>query len=148
MVAGIWAVFESLALAILAGTANAASGMRFGMAIWTIVLTIIAMYVAGRETSRLAGVVTRHNGLVHGMMMFGLSVVSAIVLAILAGALLAAGSIGIAGAHSSYVISAGAKWSAFITLLLGWLVAMGGASTGVRQDVVESRQSVQVRPAA
>src|SRR5271169_6079069 len=61
MVAGIWAVFESLALAILAGTANAASGMGFGMAIWTIVLTIIAMYVAGRETSRLAGVVTRHN---------------------------------------------------------------------------------------
>src|SRR5271167_56536 len=103
MVAGIWAVFESLALAILAGTANAASGMGFGMAIWTIVLTIIAMYVAGRETSRLAG------------------------------AVLAAGSIRIAGAHSSYVISAGAEWSAFITLLLGWLAAMGGGSTGVKQ---------------
>ena len=45
------------------------------MGVWTVVLTISAMYVAGLETGHLAGVVARHDGLMHGMMMFGLAVV-------------------------------------------------------------------------
>jgi len=46
------------------------------MGIWTVALTIIAMYFAGFETARLAGFSTRHDGLVHGLMMFDLTFVS------------------------------------------------------------------------
>jgi len=102
----IWAVFGTLALAIFASNANAnvtapVTGQSAGIAIWSIILTIIAMYVAGRETGRLAAVTNRHDGLIHGMIMFGLSVVSAIILTALAGAVLSGGS-GILGtsAHS------------------------------------------------
>jgi hypothetical protein len=118
------------------------------MAIWTIVLTIIAMYVAGRETGRMAGAITRNDGLVHGMMMFGLSVVGAMVLAMMAGTVITAGSGTTAGTHSGYVISVGAKWTVFLALLLGWLAAIGGGSTGAKQRVAESGQPAQMRPAA
>ena len=129
--AAIWTVFEALALAIFAG-----SNIGAGIAIWTIVLTIIAMYVAGRSTAQLAGVTTRTNGLIHGMMMFGLSVVSVLVLAILA----RVGFATTVGIYSGHAMSVGAEWTTFIALLLGWLAAMGGASTGAKLDTVESRQ--------
>jgi hypothetical protein len=48
------------------------------IALWTIVLTIIAMWVAGMETARLAGYSTRHDGIAHGLTMFGLAVMGAI----------------------------------------------------------------------
>ncbi len=149
--AAIWAVFESLAFAIFgrAGNlANVQSNMGAGMAVWTIVLTIIAMFVAGRETGRLGSVVSRRDGVIYGMMMFGLSVVGAIVLAILAGAVTAVGSTTITGAHPGYLSSVGAEWTAFVSLLLGWLAAMGGASNEVKHGLVKTRQLEQVQPAA
>ena len=102
--AAIWTVFETLAFAIFGGAsslANPRSGMGAGIAIWTIVLTIIAMYIAGRETGRRAAIVTRQGGLMHGMMMFGLSVVSAIVLGVLAGGVFASSSATTVGAHDT-----------------------------------------------
>ncbi len=77
----IWSVFGLLGLAIFASlgnpdVANRLMGMSLGMDIWAIVLTIIARYVAGRETGRLAAVGNRHDGLIHGMIMFGLSVIA------------------------------------------------------------------------
>jgi hypothetical protein len=149
--AAIWGAFEMLAFAIFGGPgmlANVQTGMGAGMAIWTIVLTIIAMCVAGRETARLAGVTTQQDGLIHEMMMFGLTVVSAVVLTILSGVVLASGSMVTAGARGGILMSVGAEWTAFIALLLGWLAAMGGASTGAKQVVVASRQPVPMRPAA
>jgi hypothetical protein len=143
--AAIWTVFESLALAIFRGAATAASSVGWGMAIWTVVLAVIAMFVAGHETGRLSGVVTRYDAMMHGMMMFGLSVVSAIVLVVLGGVVLAADSARIISSHSGYVMSVGAEWTTFITLVLGWLAAMIGGSSGARQDVVESRQPVQMQ---
>lgn len=58
---GIWSVFGLLGMAIFASAANANTqnpvmGMSVGMGIWAVVLTIVAMYVAGRETGRLAAV--------------------------------------------------------------------------------------------
>jgi hypothetical protein len=149
--AAIWTVFESLAYAIFGGASNLAnpqSNMGTGLALWSIVLTIIAMYVAGHETSRLAGFVTRHDGLIHGVIMFGLSVVGAVALAALAEAGAAAGGLKVAGTHTSYLASLGAERTAFVSLLLGWLAAMWGASNAVKRDVVKSRQPDQVQPAA
>ena len=149
--AAIWAVFESLAFVIFGATSKFAatqSNLDAGLALWTIVLTIIGMYVAGRETSRLAGVVTGHDGVIYGMMMFGLAMVGAFALAILAGAGIAAGGVRVAGTPGIYPTGLGAVETAFISLLVGWLAAMAGASTGVKRDMVRSSHPDHVQPAA
>jgi hypothetical protein len=104
----IWSVFGLLGEAIFASAASPnavapVSGMSVGMGIWSVILTIIAMYVGGRVTGSLAGVVTRHEGSLYGMTMFGLSVIATIVVLILGGTALN-GATGVAGAHSSYML--------------------------------------------
>lgn len=142
--AAIWMVFEALAVAIFPDRASV------GMQVWTVVLTIIAMYVAGIETGRLAGLTNRHDGLVHGIIMFGLSVVSTIVLATLATGVV----IGAAVPRAGYVFAfgPGTEWAGFFALLLGWFAAMGGASSGVARQSLEVRRPaeppIEMRPAA
>lgn len=134
----IWSVFGALGLAIFSSNANPAvatpvSGQSYGLGIWVIILTIIAMYVAGRETGRLAAVTTRHDGLIHGMIMFGLAVVGALVLLSLGGSVLTGGTGLSAGVHNPYVLNMASAlgWMGFVSLFLGWLAAMWGASSGV-----------------
>src|SRR5579883_2703674 len=146
----IWSIFGLLGLAIFAGIANPnapnpVSGMNVGLGIWSIILTIIAMYVAGRETGRLAAVTNKHDGLVHGMIMFGLSVVATIVITVMAGNSLS-GGVGVQGTvHSPYLLTVFSDlgWIGFISLFLGWLAAMGGASQGA--IVRKSSSGVEVR---
>ncbi len=147
--AAIWAVFESLAFAIF-GIPAAWSGMGAGMAIWTVVLTIIAMYIAGIETGRMSGAATRHEGLVHGVMMFGLCTVGVGALTSLAAAMLSYGAGVVASTHSVLTPgpTTGLAWTGFLSLILGWLAAMGGASSGVEAKGGETRQPVPMNPAA
>ena len=139
--AAIWLVFESLALAIF-GTGL----MGAGMAVWTIVLTIIAMYVAGFETARLAGISTRRDGITYGLMMFGLAAMSAIVVMLVS-------IFTMNGVHASVPstlatgISSGTAWTAFLVLFLGWLAAMGGTSTGIEHKSATLKQVESERPA-
>src|SRR5690242_9737543 len=90
----IWFVFGSLGITLFANAtqnpARSILGMSTAVGIWTIVLTIIAMYIAARETSHLSGVTTRRDGLVHGMIMFGLSAVALFLLTIIGGNAIAA----------------------------------------------------------
>jgi hypothetical protein len=137
----IWTVFETLALALFRNEITAA-GVGLGLAIWTVVLAAITMYVAGHETGRMAGYVTRHDALMHGMMMFGLTVVGAVVLG---GSVLTASGIRITALSAGIVATPGQQWTAFIALALGWLAAMLGASAGVPQQVVASRPPVQMQ---
>jgi len=78
------------------------------------------------------------------MMMFGLSVVGAITLLPHEWRCLGADGVRIAGSQGGYVISVGEEWTTFVALVLGWLAAMTGASTEVKQDVV-SRQPAQMQ---
>ena len=159
----IWSVFGLLGMAIFASNANPGAtapvtGQSAGIAVWCIILTIIAMYVAGLETGRLAAVSSRHDGLIHGMIMFGLSVVAAIILTVLGGALLSGGTgIQTTSAHSGYVLGifADLGWSGFVALLLGWLAAMGGGSQGAGRRINPNASSNSrdtnvrdIRPAA
>lgn len=148
----IWSVFGFLGLAIFASSANPAAarpvmGMSLGMGIWAIVLSIIAMYVAGRETGRLAAVTTRHDGLIHGMIMFGLSVVAAIVITAVAGTVFGT-TAATGGTHNPYVLTLTADlgWMIFLCLLFGWLAAMGGASTGAGRRSRPQAEPVQEKP--
>jgi hypothetical protein len=119
------------------------------MQVWTVVLTIIAMYVAGIETGRLANVSNRHDGLVHGIIMFGLSVVGVILVTTIA-----TGAFAAATARNGSVVSLapGMAWSDFLAMFLGWIAAMGGASSGVGRRRVEVRTQagppLEMRPAA
>ena len=126
-------------------------GMGAGIGIWVIILTAIAMYVAGRDTGRFAAVTTRHDGLIHGMVMFGLSIVSMLVLVSL-------GSYGVSAAATAtpgtavtpYALSVftGLGWIGFIALILGWLCAMWGASSGASQRAERATAPREIRPAA
>lgn len=149
----IWSVFGLLGAAIFASAANPnaarpVTGMSVGMSIWAIVLTIIAMYVAGRETGHLAAITNRREGVTYGMAMFGLSVVATLVVIAVAGASTSAPAA--PSVHSTYTLSmiSGLGWAGFIALFLGWLAALGGASSGIRRKV-ENESTVQpIRKAA
>jgi hypothetical protein len=157
----IWSVFGLLGMAIFTGAANPAAeqsltGMGIGMAIWAVVLTIIAMFVAGWETARLASVTTRHHGLIHGMIMFGLSVVATLLITLI-GTLGLGATEATAAAHSPYLVSVltGLGWVGFFALFLGWLAAMLGATSGASSarmatpQVSQPADTVhQMRPAA
>ena len=149
----IWSVFGALGFAIFSSAANSNAtsegfSMNAGMGIWAIVLTIVAMYVAGRETGHLARVDNRYDGLIHGLVMFGLSTVAVIILAAMGSAAYqgtgAAGSV-----RSPYLLSlfSGLGWYGFLALFLGWLAAILGASSGV-SPVAEQRSVREIRPAA
>lgn len=151
----IWSVFGLLGIAIFttAGNPDAANslmGMTLGMGIWAIVLTIIAMYCAGRETARLAAVGNRHDGLIHGMIMFGLSIVTIFVLGVFAGSSTSGGPGLTNGTHSRYLmgIFVNLGWTGFLSMFFGWLAAMGGAATGVQHRSHPERTAQQIRPAA
>lgn len=148
----IWSVFGILGEAIFASSANPntsqpISGMAVGMGIWSIVLTIIAMYVAGRVTAHLSGFLDRGVRIIHGIAMFGLSVMAVIVTVILSGAALTGGSGLAAGSHSPYMLTvfSDVGWIGFVCLFLGWLAAMGGASQQLKPRVTASSAPANVR---
>ena len=153
----IWSVFGLLGEAIFASAAspNAAhpvTGMSAGMGIWAVILTIIAMWVGGKVTGRLAAVSNRTNAMVYGLIMFGLTVISTVVVLILAGTALSGGN-GIAGSpHSSYMLTVFADlgWWGFVSLFLGWLAVLGGAASEVKAVVrTEAPRNLRdMRPAA
>jgi hypothetical protein len=154
----IWSVFGILGEAIFASSANPnapqpVSGMSVGMGIWSAILTIIAMYVAGRVTAHMADIRDRASGIMHGMAMFGLSVMAVILTVILSGTALSGGTGLAAGAHSPYMLTvfADVGWIGFFCLLLGWLAAMGGAAhqSAVAINASGRSSNVQnIRPAA
>jgi hypothetical protein len=128
----IWSVFGLLGMSIFASITNRpASSVDVGMGIWAVILTIIAMFVAGRTTGHLAAINSSRDGVMHGMVMFGLSVVAAIIFAALSGygANVASAATNMFGGHAYLLtLSSGLGWFGFISLFLGWLAAMAGAS--------------------
>jgi hypothetical protein len=150
---GIWSVFGLLGAAIFVSSANPTAahpitGMGIGMSIWAIVLTIIAMYVAGLETGKLAAVTNRHDGWIHGMAMFGLSLVAVLVMLVLGGS--AMSTTVNTSAHNPYFMDvlSGLGWVGFLSVFLGWLAAIGGSSTGIRRRTTSEKNVQPIRNAA
>jgi hypothetical protein len=149
----IWTVFGLLGMAIFASSAspNAArpvSGMNWGMSVWAIVLTAIAMWYAGVETGRLAGIASRRDGVLHGMAMFGLSMAAVLVIIALASTGTTTGAD--VSAHSPYFLNAVSTlgWAGFVATFLGWLAAMWGASSGIKRRAGADTTVEPIRRAA
>jgi hypothetical protein len=138
----IWSVFGALCLAIFAGSAS----LSMALSVWGIILTIIAMFLAGRATSQLAGVADSREGVMYGMTMFGLAVTSALVILVMVGTAFDYRPVG-ATVHSSVLgLFREFGWALFVGLLLGWLAAIGGASSAHKELTHPSMQH-QVRHA-
>ena len=144
--AAIWSVFGVLGLAIFSGTGNTGN---IGLGWWSIILTVIAMYIAGHLTGRTAATDGRYHGVRHGMILFGLCVIAGVVLR-LAGASWFA-SISPSSTQNSWnllVLFGGNVWMAFFGLFLGWLAAMMGAAYAVPNRAVQTANVATMRPAA
>src|ERR1700739_3632890 len=74
---GILSVFEFLGIALFP-PANV--GAKVGLGIWSVILTGIAMFIAGRLTSSSARLSSGYDAARHGMIMFGLCLTAAVVL--------------------------------------------------------------------
>lgn len=145
----IWSVFGLLGAAIFASLANpnpanAVTSIGVGIGIWAVILTIIAMFFAGRTTERLAG---RTGAVMTGTVTYGLSVTAALVIAVLMGVVSSAlvttsGLTHLAGAF------VGIAWIGFVALLLGWLASVGGAASIVQRKAVEAPADQERRAAA
>jgi hypothetical protein len=135
---GIWTVWGLLGMGVFSSGANPASaapiaGEHWGITVWSVILTIVALFFAGRVTGHLAGIGNRRDSAVHGMIMFGLSMASAVVaIALIGTAISPAGAIG--GTHNPFALGVGANlgYGGFVGTFLGWLAAMWGASIGSR----------------
>lgn len=159
----IWSVFGMLGEAIFAGAANPNSaepvgGLSAGMGAWATILTIIAMYVAGRVTAHFADAADRTGRIFHGMAMFGLSVIAVVLTVILGGTAMSGGAPVAGSTHSPYMLTVFSDigWVGFVSLFLGWLAALGGAAHGPfgsrtgagSQDLSADRDVHDIRSAA
>jgi hypothetical protein len=133
-------VFGSLGFAIFVGraatnTGTSTSSLGLGPNIWIITLTIIAMYAAGHEMSRLAVLYSRHEGLIHGMAMFGVCAVLVLSIVMVSGIAMNNGAQASTPNPNTVpnILSlvAGLGWIGFVVLCLGWLAALLGATFGV-----------------
>lgn len=55
-----------------------AKGVGIGAAIWLIVTALISLYVGGLVVGRMAGILTRGDGAIHGFIMWGLYTILAL----------------------------------------------------------------------
>lgn len=148
----VWATFGALGLGIFASAANPSAaapvtggGMTIGEAIWFIVLSIISLYVGGRIAAGMSHAITRKDGIIHGFVSFGLSIVAALMLVGLTlGATTTQGIGAVASTHSAWTLTAVADsgYALFVALLLGGIAAMAGGSQAVHPDVERSRTEV------
>lgn len=152
----IWSVFGLLGEAIFASSANPnaaapVTGMSAGMGAWSVILTIIAFYVAGRVTGALSGATNHREGMMYGMTVFGLCVIATILVIVIGGVALTSDTGVAGGVHSPYMLTVFSDigWIGFIALFLGWLAAMGGAAHATRARSVPANNNVRdIRPAA
>ena len=144
----IWSVFGVLGFAIFPIPENAA--VNTGWGIWSIILTAVAMYIAGHQTGRLAGGTGRYHAVWHGMVMFGLTVLAAIVLMVAGNSVFPAAGTSTLPVRSYYSLTlfGGSGWIMFLGLLLGWLAAMAGAASAKRASSEEVGNVKTIRPAA
>ncbi|HTZ60256.1 MAG TPA: hypothetical protein VMB49_19240 [Acidobacteriaceae bacterium] len=126
------------------------TGSEVALGFWSVILSAIAMLIAGRQTGSCVRLSGHSDGRRHGMIMFGLTVTSTVVLMKL-GSMLLIGFPGInaAARGSDFMnIFTASGWVTFAALFVGFLGAIIGAMLGERSKTQEHIEPREIRPAA
>ncbi|HTU49711.1 MAG TPA: hypothetical protein VMF56_03900 [Acidobacteriaceae bacterium] len=132
----IESTFGLLGAAIFASASNphaavpTTPGLSIGFEIWMVILSIIALYFAGKTSSKLL-VRDANLGVYHGLVTFSMAVFSTVLLL----ALSLGGATAMATAHFGNVagvISSGGEWWLFVAFVLSMLSAAVGGLHGAR----------------
>ena len=126
-------------------------GVSIGSGIWMVVLSIIALYFAGKLASRVSGSITRNAGMYAGLVTFGMCVFTSFLVTSLAlgnNFRLQANMANASGAAIADFIVVGGYWL-FAALVLGMIAAASGgihgsisANTARNQEqVIETRRA-------
>jgi len=143
--------FGVLGTAVFASAENPASphpvtGMSAGIGIWLVILSIIALYFAGRAATSISGVTDRHIGMYHGLVTFGMSVFTSILVTamMLGSTTLAPASTAAAAGPATVgdVVSTAGYWL-FVALLLGMIAAAIGGSHAVRKPAILREETAE-----
>lgn len=147
-----FAIFAPQAVRAVA-TGSIPTGASTGLAIWAGVAALIALFIGGLLAARFAGVVGTMNGIVNGVVLWGLSFTILLVLASLGSAgILGAMTSGFGpiggtairvGAAGNALMNAGSgTWWFVLFQFLGLIAAAAGGAAGAREDVEELQHDV------
>ena len=135
--------FGMLAWAIFAPAHEAAS-FSAGSGIWMIILSIIALYLGAKTAAHFSGEARRLNGMYYGLVTFGLSIFSSILIATMT-----LGNTANSARTLVDGLAGNAAWL-FVTLMLGGIAAaIGGAvSTPQATALSATEERATLRPVA
>jgi hypothetical protein len=134
----IEATFGILGVAVFASATNPTSpnpvgfGISAGVGIWMVVLSIIALYFAGKLAARLSGATTRNIGMYAGLVTFGMCLFTSVLLTALTLGSTVSGSTGIGFAGPTRladILTTGGYWL-FVALVLAMIAAASGGIHG------------------
>ena len=119
------------------GAVHPVAGMSFGIGIWTVVLSIIALYFAGRTASRLSGTSTGNIGMYHGLVTYGMCIFATVIIAAMTLGSTIAANANATNVSNNYLINAVSTggWWIFFACLLGMIAAVVGGSQGLRREL-------------
>ncbi len=129
--------FLALGIAIFGGTTSPASGtMATSILVWAGILTLFALYFGGRTAGRLSGTGSRNIAMYHGLVTFGMSIFSALVVAVM---ILAPAEIASAGNASLSLLTVRhmfveGGYALFAALLVGGILACIGAASEAKHN--------------
>jgi fumarate reductase subunit D len=134
--------FGLLAAAIFPSMRTAGT-LATGPGIWMIILSIIALYFGAKTASHLSGEARKLDGMYHGLVTFGMSIFSSLLIATMI-----LGNTAAAETTLPKVLTANAVWL-FVTFILGGIAAGIGGSYGVQTTKSSAvGEPVSMRPAA
>ena len=135
--------FVLLAVAIFPSMRTAGT-LAIGPGIWMIVLSIIALYFGAKAAGHLSGAARKLDGMYYGLVTFGLSIFSSLLIATMI-----VGDMTAAATTLPRMLAANAAWL-FVTFILAGISAGIGGSHGVPPTVKLPAvgEPASMRPAA
>jgi hypothetical protein len=150
----IEATFGILGVAIFtsATNPNAANpvgpGVSAGVGIWMVVLSIIALYFAGKLAGRLTGSTTRNMGMYAGLVTFGMCIFTAALLTALTLGSTVGGTTGIgyvSATRLADILTTGGYWL-FVALVLAMFSAAMGGIHGAQRGLLVTAATTRTTP--
>lgn len=152
MFLAIESTFGLLGAAIFSSANTSASGLvtnglatSTGFQIWMVVLSIIALYFAGKTSSKLLyDRADRNLGMYHGMVTFGMSILATILVTGLA----LTGGMAVHGSGVGAFLATSGEWWLFVAFILSMCSSAIGGMHGVRKTTALPIDTASTRRAA